>query len=189
MRVRVDDVIEMGDSKGPNVIALVVLYVLAAFAISFQLWDLLSKGEPSTSVNIRNLVLMWGTPLAIFLAVWRSIVAQKQVEVAQAGLLSDRYQRAVEMLGHDKPSIRLGGIHALRNLTFEHPSAYQMEVVELLRVHQEPSSQDPASQKIQAVLDDVLIDITPGGEFSGREPANRLWKRLLLWLKNLCKCS
>ena len=97
-----------------------VVYVLMAVGVSWWFWACLSGGEPSTSATIRNLVLIWGTPLAIFLAVWRSIVAQKQAkaaqkqaEIAQGGLLSNRYQRAVEMLGHERDSIRIGGIHAL----------------------------------------------------------------------------
>ena len=81
---------------------------------------------------MRNLVLFWGAPLATGLAVWRSSVAQKQVEVAQAGLLSSRYQRAVELLGNTRISVRLGGIQALRNIALEHYSEYQQEVRDLL---------------------------------------------------------
>ena len=112
----------------------VVLYILGAVAASFCLWDWLSRGEPSVSSNIRTLVLSWGALLATGLAVWRSIVAQKQVEAAQTGLLSARYQRAVEMLGHDLVSIRRGGIRALANLATEYPDEYKREVKDLLHI-------------------------------------------------------
>ena len=120
-------------------IGIVLLYVPVAVGVSFCFWDCLSRGEPSVSATIRNLVLSWGVPLATGLAVWRSMVAQwqseaaqKQVEAAQAGLLSARHQRAVEMLGHDLAPIRLGGIQALRNLALEHYDEYQQEVRDLL---------------------------------------------------------
>ena len=115
--------------------AIVVLYVLAAGGVSFCFWEVFSKGEPSISATIRNLVLIWGAPLATGLAVWRSMVAQKQVEIAQRGLLSDRYQRAVEMLGHDLASIRLGGILALENTALEHYKEYGEVVNKLLIAH------------------------------------------------------
>ena len=124
--------------------AIVVLYVLAAGGVSFCFWEVFSKGEPSISATIRNLVLIWGAPLATGLAVWRSMVAQKQVEATQAGLLADRYQRAVEMLGHDLDSLRIGGIHALVNLAREHPDEYQKSVVRLLQVYYEP--EEPLEQ-------------------------------------------
>ena len=98
---------------------IVVPYVLVAGGVSWWFWDCLSWGEPSISATIRNLVLIWGAPLATGLAVWRSMVAQrqseaaqKQAKIAQGGLLSARYQRAVEMLENDLSSIRIGGIHA-----------------------------------------------------------------------------
>ena len=132
---------------------IVILYVLVAAGVSLCFWDFFSKGEPSTSVNIRNLVLMWGTPLAIFLAVWRSSIAQKQAEIAQRGVLSDRYQRAVEMLGHDLDSLRIGGIHTLVDLAREHPAEYQRRVVRLLQVYYEP--EEPLN-KIQATVIDAF---------------------------------
>ena len=120
----------------------IVLYVPVAVGVSFCFWDCLSRGEPSVSATIRNLVLIWGAPLATGLAVWRSIVAQwqseaaqKQVEVTQAGLLSNRYQRAVEMIGNNLISVRLGGIQALRNIALEHSDEYQQEVRDLLAAY------------------------------------------------------
>lgn len=128
---------------GVAIAILAVLYIVGMFGVSLCFWDYFhAGGEHSPSATVRNLVLGWGAPLAIGLAVWRSIVAQrqsdtaqKQAEIAQTGLLSNRYQRAVEMLGHDLVSIRIGGIHALRNIALEHPSEYWEEVMALLEVH------------------------------------------------------
>ena len=141
-------------------LAIGVLYVLVAIGVSCCFWDdLHGQGYPA-SVTIRNLVLIWGAPLATVLAVWRSIVAQRQseaaqrqAEVAQRGLLSGRYQRAVEMLGHDLVSVRIGGIHALRNLALEHYDEYQREVLELLEAYrQNPKHRDGTGENTKVTV-------------------------------------
>jgi len=41
---------------------------------------------------------------------------EKQILVAQEGQITERFTRAIEQLGHDKVSIRLGGIYALERI-------------------------------------------------------------------------
>ena len=143
-------------------IGVLVLYVLVAVGVSFCFWDDLHEQGHPPSATIRNLVLIWGAPLATVLAVWRSIVAQRQVEIAQGGLLSNRYQRAVEMLGHDFVSIRIGGIYALRDIALEHPDEYKRAVGQLLFAYtHEPktdSDMDPAAKwELEAVRREALF--------------------------------
>ena len=126
-----------------------VVYGLVALGVSWRLWDCLSGGEFSTSAVIRNLVLSWGAPLATVLAVWRSMVAQDQAKTTQRGLLADRYQRAVEMLGHDHAPIRFGGMYAVTKLAFEYPEAYKDEVVELLGMYESPPGTDETIEDIE----------------------------------------
>ena len=123
---------------GVRTVVWVVLSIIVLAGVASFFWDDLDK--------LRNLALIAGTPVAIFLAVWRSMVAQKQaevaqkqaevaqkqLEVAQAGSVSARYQRAVEMLGHDRLPIRIGGINTLRDIALEHPNEYEREVGDLL---------------------------------------------------------
>ena len=111
----------------------IILYILVAVGVSFCFWDWLSKGEPSASSTIRNLFLSWGAPLATFLAVWRSMVAQEQVEAAQKtatanlkanknteqGQRQERLKNAIEHLGHTSDSVRLGGAYELFHLAEE----------------------------------------------------------------------
>ena len=145
---------------GAKIAVAIAAYVLAAVGFSFCFWNALSEGEPSAVATIRNLVLIWGAPLATGLAVWRSMVAQQQAEIAQRGLLSDRYQRAVEMLSHDLDSMRIGGIHALVDLTREHPDEYKRKVVNLLCVYYKPEvSPSPDEYQIRATLDDAFLTI------------------------------
>ncbi len=167
---------------GAKIAIAVVVYVIATVGFSFCFWDWFSRGEPSVSAIIRNLLLSWGAPLATGLAVWRSMVAQlqseaaqKQAEIAQRGLLSNRYQRAVEMLGNDLGSIRIGGIHALVNLAREHPDEYQREVVQLLCVYELGVSPSPEGEQIQATLEDAFVAIL--GEEEGGALVQQSWQR------------
>ena len=142
-----------------------VVYGLVALGVSWRLWDCLSGGEFSTSAVIRNLVLSWGAPLATVLAVWRSMVAQDQAKTAQRGLLSDRHQRAVEMIGHDLVSVRLGGMKALLDLVMEYPKEYKGEVLEFLSMYKSPST-DEMEKKVEEGKRLVILNILANSEDS-----------------------
>ena len=77
--------------------------------------------------------------MAIIFAVWRSVVTerqadttQRQFEIAQRGLLNERYQKGAEMLGSMVLSVRIGGIYALAGLAREHPEDYHTKIMRLL---------------------------------------------------------
>ena len=113
------------------VLAIEVLIVVV-------LWDWLAKDE-SGSATIRNIGLVIAGSLAIPLAIWRAVVADKQASsaqhqtaIAQQGLLNERYQKAAEMLGSDVLSVRIGGVHTLRDLAVEQPNQYHVRVMRLL---------------------------------------------------------
>ena len=117
--------------------------------------------------RLRNLVLMWGAPLATGVAVWRSMVAQRQSEAvqqhaagAQRGLLADRYQRTLAMLGHELDSLRIGGLPALVELAREHPDESERRGVKLLSISS-PLQMDlrPAQQRIQVTRDDAFVTL------------------------------
>ena len=140
----------------------IVIYVFVAIDVSVNFWDFFAEN----SETVRNLALSWGALLAIGLALWRSMVAhmqaeaaQKQAEIAQGGLLADRYQRAVEMLGHDLDSLRIGGIHALVDLAREHPDEYQRRVVILLQVYYLAARPEEPFNEIQATVTDAFHTI------------------------------
>ena len=69
--------------------------------------------------------------IALPLAVWRSIVAARQAETAQRGLLNERYQKGAEMLDSAVLSVRLGGIYALAGLAEDHPDQYHVPIFQL----------------------------------------------------------
>ena len=112
-------------------IAGIVAILVVSNLFSWICWGNLRGDEESLSSTIRNLGLVQGGFIAIVLAVWRSIVAQRQAETAQQGLLNDRYQQGAEMLGNEVLSVRLGGIYALQRLAEEHPEQYHVQIMQL----------------------------------------------------------
>ncbi len=135
--------------------ALPALVILAVVAIVVCLWGFIEyrdsvvnfwdslrieeNGRESASTTIRNVGLVIAGLVALGFAVWRSVVAQKQAnaahrqsEVAQQGLLNERYQKGSEMLGSDVLAVRMGGIYALQRLAEEHPEQYYLQIMDLL---------------------------------------------------------
>ena len=112
-----------GHFGGRQFAALAVFVLSVAVVFSVVFWDWLSAGD-SGSTTIRNIGLVIGGVLAILLAIWRSIVAERS-------LLNERYQKGAEMLGSDVLSVRLGGIYALQRLAEDNPKAYHIHIMQL----------------------------------------------------------
>ena len=157
------------------------LAVLAGTAGLWYVWyDDLRDGE-SLSAAIRNVGLVSGGLVALALAVWRSLVAQRQADTAQKSLLNDRYHRAVELLANEKKHIRIGAIHALRNVVFEDPKEFGTQTMTLLRAYQgsfhgEPKRKsatdanypildDPELQVLNSVIGDITRALMFIGDF------------------------
>lgn len=69
------------------------------------------------SAFFRNVALVVGGGIGIYLAYQRSLVADKQQRLAERGQITDRYSKAVEQLGNmDNVSVRIGGLYALQKV-------------------------------------------------------------------------
>ena len=114
--------------------ALKIVGLLVAPAVALALavifWEWLSGGE-SGSTTVRNLALVVAGLVALWLARWRSVVADRQADTAHQSLLNERYQKAAEMLGSAVLSVRLAGIYALQRLAKEQPEQYHIQVMRL----------------------------------------------------------
>lgn len=91
------------------------------------------------SDTVRNVALVVGGIVTILLALWRSVVAerqataaQRQSEVGERTYLNERYRQAASMLGDDEVTVRLGGIVALERLAEDHPVEFRHEAFKLL---------------------------------------------------------
>ncbi len=75
------------------------------------------------------------------LAVWqvvasnrRATAAEKTAESMEKGNVAERFKNAIEHLGHESVSVRLGGIYALHHIANENAS-YRERVFEILCAH------------------------------------------------------
>ena len=84
-----------------------------------------SECRETRSTTIRNIGLLVGGGIAIWVAYRRSVIAQH-------GLLNERYQKGTEMLGSDVLAVRLGGIYVLQRLAEDEPKQYHVQVMQLL---------------------------------------------------------
>ena len=125
----------------------------------------------SNSTTIRNVGLVVGGIVAIVLAVWRSRVAerqanaaQQQADLAQRGLLNERYQKGAEMLGSEVLAVRMGGIYTLQRLSEEHPKEYHIQIMSLLcafvrnptKDNRIDEKQDKQAQILRADVQDIM---------------------------------
>ena len=123
-------------------IATAAAVAVVEIALTVLYWDWLRDSEPG-SVTLRNVGLMVAASLALVLAIWRALVADRQANTAREALLNERYQRAAEMLGSDVLSVRIGGVHAVHDLAKEHPEQYHVRIMRLLCAF----ARNPASVK------------------------------------------
>ena len=130
-----------------------------------------SSNLESGSTTIRNVGLVIGGGIAIGLAYWRSIVAdrqarasQQQAETSQRGLLNERYQKGVDMLGSEDLSVRLGGIYELLDLAEDEPEQYHVKVKRKLCAfvrHPAKGEDDEARPPVigQSIIKTVRADV------------------------------
>ena len=133
--------IRLVQSLGFWVAVAVVGTIALGVSLSVTHWDWLQEGTGRSSNGdaIRNVALVVGGITAILLALWRSLVAERQAtaatrqsEVEERTLLNDRYQRAASMLGDNSLTVRLGGIVALERLAEDHPVEFRHVAFKLL---------------------------------------------------------
>ena len=123
------------------IVAVVFCVVIAGVVLSIMFWEWLGAGESGSS-TIRNVGLVGAGLIALPLALWRSIVADRQAKTSQASLLNERYQRGAEMLGNEVLSVRLGGIFALQRLAEERPEQYHVQIMRLFCAFARHPTQD-----------------------------------------------
>ena len=95
-------------------------------------WRHISGPNADASTLLRNLGWLFITAIGLPVVVWRSVVAQKQANIAQMGQYADRFAKAVAMLGDEIMPVREAGIYALRELAISDPEGYYFSVQDLL---------------------------------------------------------
>ncbi len=140
-------------------VGLVVTLMLGLGVWAFCNWLVTGPNvDESRSTTARNWGLLIGGVIAIPLALWRSIVAHRQAQTAQRGLMNERYQKGAEMLGSDILSVRLGGIYALQGLAEEEPDQYHVQIMRLLCAFvRHPAKDERVDEKQEkTLLEDIM---------------------------------
>ena len=121
----------------------IIAWALLLLAATITAWikcpTWLTRGE-SGSTTIRNVGLVILAAVGLPLAIWRSVIAerqaqaaQRQSEIAEQNLLNIRFQKGVEMLGHpDIESVRIGGVHTLARLAAQYSDVFHLRVMQTL---------------------------------------------------------
>lgn len=120
------------------------------------------NGYESASTTVRNLGLFAAAPFALWLAIWRARVADRQSKTAQQSLLNEQYQKGAEMLGSAVLSVRLGGIYALARLAREHPKEYHVQIMRLLCAfvrRPSPEDSDVTDENEASLLSKLRLDL------------------------------
>ena len=174
-------------------ISLVLLVLVAALVFSFMSWEWIRSGSEirtesletgvittktltseSVSSTLRNIGLIVGGIVAVLLAMWRSLVAERQagatLRQAEAAFsqaqtaerqsittlqsfINDRYEQGARKLESDDASVRLDGIDALKRLAKEHPERYHVPVMSRLCSFMKISSNLPRlGAEVEAIM-------------------------------------
>ncbi len=106
------------------VVDLVVVYGISGSTLLSRAWDGLAAflrdtgGAPAhqpapVHVIIRNLGLLLAGFLGVIFAAWRAVAYDRQTVVAEQGHITDRFNKATELLGSEKTVVRIAAINAL----------------------------------------------------------------------------
>ena len=147
------------------VVTLIVLLVALIATIWWCGWDWLStvwwcswkwlrtgsRDFESGSTTIRNVGLVVGGGIAIWVAYRRSVIAQR-------GLLNERFQKGAEMLGSEVLSVRLGGIYALDRLVSEYPDIFHLQVMKLFAAFVVDRTRAQTAEQIGTITDSATSE-------------------------------
>ena len=137
---------------------VVLVIATAAVWVACPAW---LTGWESASTTLRNLGLMLAAAIGLPLAIWRSIVAERQADATRRQsdtavqmLLNDRFQKGAEMLGNaDFGSVRIGGIHALARLAREYPDSFHLPVMQLFSAFVVDRTREEAEERVESPED------------------------------------
>ncbi len=110
--------------------------VIVVFLVFYQIdWKALFiwwSGNAEPHESLRNLGLIVAAIVGVGLGTWRSIVAAAQARTTQQGHITDRFSKAVEHLGSDNITSRIGGIYALKRIAKDSMERDHISVMDVL---------------------------------------------------------
>ncbi len=144
-----------------GIIAIALIGVVVAVFISF-IASLFGAGDSS---DARNYALILAALLGVPFIIWRAFVAQKQVNIAEQGHMTDRISKAVEQLGAEKSTrdddnktqpnleVRVGAIYALERISQDSKRDH-ISVMEILCAYVRNNAPDTDAVEIGVDIED-----------------------------------
>lgn len=140
----------------------------AAVGLIVAYWCWLADGQAG-STAVRNVGLVLGGAIALWIAGWRAVVADqqadaareqasaadRQAETAEADLRNKRYQESAAMLGNERLAVRMAGIYALQRLAEDHPREHHVEAMKLLCAYVRNRTSDGSVEDVQAAMEAI----------------------------------
>jgi uncharacterized protein YjbI with pentapeptide repeats len=85
---------------------------------------------------------------------------ERQLNIAREGQLTERFTRAVEQLGHDQPSVRLGGVYSLERIA-RHSEEDRATIIDVLNAHARAygGGKARAEERVKADVEGAVIVI------------------------------
>ncbi len=149
---------------GASIGAVVVVTVTGAIILSIIQFFIAASGFSNSQTihaDARNYALILAALLSIPFVIWRVLIAQKQANIAEQGLITDRITKAVEQLGAEKTiwvdgdqqsvpnlEVRLGGIYALSRVARDSPRDH-ISIMEILCAYVRQNAPAESAEKIQ----------------------------------------
>lgn len=115
-------------------IILLLLLVVSGFIV-YQNYinPMASLAEVNTYINVaKNFLFLFASIFGLIFALWRTYVAEDQVEISRHSYRYDRYQNSANSLASNKMSVRQAGIYSLTELAIEDPQKFYLVVQDLL---------------------------------------------------------
>ncbi|MCH7849955.1 MAG: hypothetical protein IIB53_16535 [Planctomycetes bacterium] len=124
-------------NKLPSVglsVLLLAVSVLMAWKFGLLSWSYWQEGGVNTSRSevLRNVGLLGVGLVGLGFGIWRAWTAHRQTIVAEQGLITDRFSTAVEHLGHDRVTVRIGGLYALKRIAEDSPDRDHLAVMDVV---------------------------------------------------------
>lgn len=150
---------------------LIGLCALAIIGMGEKIWTLqFWGGGGDLSAVVRNLGLVAIGVIGMPFAIWRAMtaygqsqaaidqarIANRQADLAEKGLIIDRFQKGAQMLESNELSLRLAGIYTLRELATSDPDETYLLVLDLLCdfVRERSKVRDKSSSPVPGLLEE-----------------------------------
>lgn len=110
----------------------VFILLLGGYQLDWKAIFLWWSGTAKPHESLRNLGLIVAAVAGVGLGTWRSIVAADQARTTHQGHITDRFSKAVEHLGSDNVTSRIGGIYALKRIAKDSMERDHISVMDVL---------------------------------------------------------